>query len=106
MKEAAKLLYQGHASMRITTSEGKVIYVDPFAGEGYDKPADLILMTHGHYDHTQKDMITTKNPDCRTITWTEALKDGQLQSFDQKVAESFDVPGRLIVRLGEELDLE
>ena len=82
MKEAAKLLYQGHASMRITTSEGKVIYVDPFAGEGYDKPADLILMTHGHYDHTQKDMITTKNPDCKTITWTEALKDGQLQSFD------------------------
>ncbi len=60
---AAKLLYQGHASMRITTVEGKVIYVDPFAGEGYDVPADLILMTHGHYDHTQTDEITTKNPD-------------------------------------------
>ena len=32
----AKLLYQGHGSYRITTGEGKVIYVDPFAGEGYD----------------------------------------------------------------------
>ncbi|SDB68604.1 rhodanese-like domain-containing protein [Butyrivibrio sp. INlla16] len=79
---AAKLLYQGHASMRITTTEGKVIYVDPFAGEGYDVPADLILMTHGHYDHTQTDTITTKNPDCETISWEEALSGGQHQSFD------------------------
>ncbi len=37
-----KLLYQGHGSLRIVTSEGKVIYVDPYAGEGYDLPADLI----------------------------------------------------------------
>ena len=36
----------------------------------------------------------------------EALKDGQLQSFDLKVAERFDVPGRLIVRPGEEMVLE
>ncbi len=79
---AAKLLYQGHASMRITTYEGKVIYVDPFAGEGYDAPADLILMTHGHYDHTQADTITAKNADCETITWVEALSGGQHQSFD------------------------
>ena len=79
---AANLLYQGHASMRITTSEGKVIYVDPFAGEGYDVPADLILMTHGHFDHTQTDTIATKNPDCETITWVEALSGGQHQSFD------------------------
>ena len=48
----AKLLYQGHGSFRITTDEGKVIYVDPFAGEGYDLSADGILVTHGHYDHT------------------------------------------------------
>ncbi|MBR4667318.1 MAG: MBL fold metallo-hydrolase, partial [Butyrivibrio sp.] len=53
MGEAAKLLYQGHASVRITTPEGKTIYVDPYAGEGYDVPADLILETHGHFDHTQ-----------------------------------------------------
>lgn len=82
MAAPAKLLYQGHASIRITTAEGKVIYVDPFMGEGYDIPADLILMTHGHYDHTQTDLIQSRNEDCETIKWTKALEGGKHQTFD------------------------
>lgn len=39
----ATLLYQGQASIRIVTDEGKVIYIDPYAEDGYDLPADLIL---------------------------------------------------------------
>ena len=30
----AKLLYMGQASIRITTIEGKVIYIDPYVGDG------------------------------------------------------------------------
>ena len=30
----AKLLYQGHGSYRITADDGRVLYVDPYAGEG------------------------------------------------------------------------
>ena len=52
---AHKLLYQGHGSLRITTAEGKVIYIDPYAGEGYDVPADLILVTHGHSPRGEAD---------------------------------------------------
>ena len=50
-----KLAYLGHASLKITTREGKVIYIDPFAGEEsyYETPADLILVTHEHYDHNE-----------------------------------------------------
>lgn len=79
---AAKLYYQGHASMRIDTPEGKTIYVDPFIGDGYDVPADLILMTHGHYDHTQTKLIETKNSDCETISWKEAVVKGEHKTFD------------------------
>ena len=78
----ATLLYQGHGSFRITTAEGKVIYVDPYAGEGYDLPADLILVTHQHSDHNQVDLITTRNPGCEIITEKEALKEGKHQIFD------------------------
>ncbi len=78
----AKLLYMGHGSVRITTAEDKVIYVDPFVGDGYEPAADLILSTHGHYDHTAFDKIANRNEDCQTITWKEALEGGEHQNFD------------------------
>ncbi len=79
---AATLLYQGHGSVRIVTGEGKVIFIDPFMGDGYDLPADLILMTHGHYDHTQEQLIASRNEGCTVIKWSDALKDGEYQNYD------------------------
>ena len=78
----AKLLYQGHGSLRITTGEGKIIYIDPYAGEGYDLPADLILVSHQHDDHNQLHLIKTRNPGCRVITEKEALEGGKHQKFN------------------------
>ncbi|MBR2660442.1 MAG: MBL fold metallo-hydrolase [Clostridia bacterium] len=78
----AKLLYQGHGSLRIVTAEGKVIYIDPYAGEGYDLPADLILITHGHSDHTAVKLIKKQNKGCEKITWKEGLKKGEYKTFD------------------------
>ena len=81
MKKSS-LLYQGHGSLRITTCEGRVIYIDPYAGAGYEPAADLILITHGHGDHTGTHLIKGRNPGCRTVTWVEAIKDGKHQAFD------------------------
>lgn len=80
--EAATLLYQGQASIRIVTAEGKVIYIDPYAGSGYDLPADLILVTHEHFDHNDLDKIESRNPDCVVITHNEAIQNGKHQVVD------------------------
>lgn len=77
-----KLYYLGHASLRITTSEGKVIYIDPYDGDDYDKNADLLLITHDHYDHNDISKIKNKNSDFKIITFKEALEGGKHNSFD------------------------
>ncbi|MBO5666234.1 MAG: MBL fold metallo-hydrolase [Firmicutes bacterium] len=77
-----KLFYQGHGSVRMETPEGKIIYLDPYAGEGYDLPADLILVTHGHYDHTGFDRIERRNEGCEVITYEDANVDGVHKSYD------------------------
>ncbi len=53
----AKMLYQGHGSYRFVLNDGTVIYVDPFIGGGYDLPANLVLVTHEHFDHNQVDKM-------------------------------------------------
>ena len=78
----SKLLYQGHGSLRIVTTEGKVIYIDPYAGEGYDLPADLILVSHDHPDHTAVDLIKNRADDCRIIQYTDALVKGEYKTYD------------------------
>lgn len=81
MTERPKLFYQGHASLRFTTAKGQVIYVDPYVGEGYDRLADFLLVTHQHYDHNVVEKVTQK-PDCFAVTNREALAGGVHQSFE------------------------
>lgn len=76
----AKLLYQGHGSYRITSNQGTVIYVDPFAGKGYGVPGDIILVTHQHFDHNQTDLVN-KAKDCIIITNKEALEGTKYHTF-------------------------
>ena len=74
----SKLLFQGHGSYRITTNDGVVIYVDPFLGEGYDVPADIILVTHEHHDHNKIELPEKK--DSSIIIRQDNLKKGNIYS--------------------------
>lgn len=76
----ARLYYQGHASFRLVSEQGVVAYVDPYAGDGYDLPADLILVTHQHKDHNCLGLVKRK-PRCRVITNAEALTAGVYKTF-------------------------
>lgn len=62
----AKMLYQGHGSYRFVLDDGTVVYVDPFAGEGYDLPADLVVVTHEHFDHNQVEKMPHA-PGCEVL---------------------------------------
>jgi len=75
-----KLFYQGHGSFRLTSNDGTVLFIDPFIGEGYDLPAEIILVTHQHEDHNQIELITQK-PDCVIISNVEALAGGKHNTF-------------------------
>jgi L-ascorbate metabolism protein UlaG (beta-lactamase superfamily) len=53
-----KLTWLGHATFRIETKDGVVIYIDPWLSnplcpedEKVAKKCDVLLCTHGHFDH-------------------------------------------------------
>ena len=69
------LTWFGHASFKFTDKNGnKIYYVDPFdLGDGNFEPADLIFITHAHYDHCsfedvkkilKEDSVIIAPPDC------------------------------------------
>ena len=87
----AKLLFQGHGSYRIVTDENIVIYVDPYVGDGYDIPADIILVTHQHGDHMQTRLVK-KKATCTIIQNQNALNNGSYKSFDINSVHIESVP--------------
>ena len=76
-----KLLYQGHGSAKLTLATGEVVYIDPYAGEGYDDEADLILVTHQHPDHNKIDLPPHAD-DCVIFQNSDAIVDGGYQTLD------------------------
>jgi len=87
-----KIKWFGHASFRIVAS-GRVIYLDPFEIPDDSDKADLILASHGHYDHCSGEDIERLRKDNTIIIAPESaagkltgdvriVKEGDILDFD------------------------
>ena len=57
-----------HSSIRIDAGPGAVVYVDPFKLTGEPHDADLVLVTHSHYDHfSPEDIARVVNETTRFV---------------------------------------
>lgn len=69
----------GHSAFRITSQNGKIIYIDPFLKDNPATPeefktvdkADYILLTHGHEDHVGDTIEIAKNTGCTVVAPVE-----------------------------------
>lgn len=94
--KSVKLTFFAHASIAIEY-EGRVIYVDPVMGNAeYDKlpKADMILVTHSHYDHFDMAAIEAlQRDDTRLLldkTSAEGLSGDCYTMLPGGVAEPFE----------------
>ena len=74
------LKYIGHSFVKIRTSEGKVIYIDPYNVNEFADSADVILVTHEHSDHNELTRVISKTT-CQIIRSANAIQGGAYQSF-------------------------
>lgn len=63
-----------HSSIKIET-KGKKIYSDPFKIKEDKKDADIIIITHSHYDHfSEEDIIKIKNEQTKILVTNDLLE--------------------------------
>ena len=70
------ITWLGHDAFKIAAS--KIIYLDPFELAGEMEPADVICITHEHYDHCSPDDVAKIQREDTVVVAAESCK-GQLK---------------------------
>jgi L-ascorbate metabolism protein UlaG (beta-lactamase superfamily) len=79
------ITWLGHDSFRIKGPEG-VLYIDPWKVRGGEQ-ADLILITHEHYDHfSAEDVAKLRKPDTTIVTTAAVPAYNPKKKFHPKAA--------------------
>jgi L-ascorbate metabolism protein UlaG (beta-lactamase superfamily) len=75
------LTFIGHGSLKLKTSAGKVIYIDPFFPGDYSEKADILLVTHNHHDHNAVNKVKQVEA-CLVVMPDKALSQGNYHTFE------------------------
>src|SRR5947209_9465875 len=70
--QGVKISWLGHDSFRI--KNGKTIIIDPFKIRAISDKADILLISHEHFDHLSIDEIKKVSSDKTTIVTLPASK--------------------------------
>lgn len=91
--DAVEIRWLGHSGFLIKNS--KVIYIDPYNIKANSEKADLILITHSHYDH------------CSVADMNKIIKEGTkivIPADCQSKITRFDMPIRIeVIEPGQQL---
>ena len=91
-KNAPALTLIGHASVKIKTAEGTVIYIDPYYDGDYSEKADIILVSHEHSDHNKVNLCA-QNEGCLVLRAKDTINpDGTYNTFEQAGVKIVPVP--------------
>ena len=91
-KNAPTLTLIGHASVKIKTAEGTVIYIDPYYDGDYSEKADIILVSHEHSDHNKVNLCA-QNEGCLVLRAKDTINpDGTYNTFEQAGVKIVPVP--------------
>lgn len=110
-----KIEYLGHSCFLFTAENGRKILTDPYTKVGYELPsgisADIILVSHGHFDHSATDKVQGGEIVATSgqfhlqgieIVGTETWHDPQKGSLRGKnIVYSFTVDGITVCHLGD-----
>lgn len=95
-----EMFFIGHGSLMFKLNDF-VIHIDPVSSSGnYDNlpKADLILVTHEHYDHLDPDLIAKLRKEktvmignqasASAVKWAQAMKPGDVRNLDKITIEA------------------
>lgn len=77
----------GHASLKLTDSDGKIVYIDPWSEVVRDEsePGDVIVSTHDHFDHFDKKAIQQLKKKNTVVLATEQSVDKVPEDLESKI---------------------